>query len=60
MTYNVFSGTLNPTHLLTYACHCSSGRQPNFAASYSEYYGTYVEGATYNQQGGPYSSFILF
>ena len=35
------------------ARHSSSGRQPNFVASYKERnYGTFAEGATYIRQGG--------
>jgi len=37
------------------ARHSSSGRQPNFAASYKEWnYGTFAEGAIYIRQGGHY------
>jgi len=35
------------------ARHSSSGREPNFAASYKEWnFGTFAEGATYIRQGG--------
>jgi len=48
MTYNVFSGTLNPTHFTS-----SSGCQSNFAAWYKEWnYETFAEGATYIRPGG--------
>ena len=50
--------TLHPNLVFAYissvtAHHCSSGHQPNFAASYMEWnYRTFAEGATYIQQGG--------
>jgi len=50
--------TLRPSLAFAYigsviARHSSSGRQPNFAASYKERnYGTFADGTTYIRQGG--------
>ena len=51
--------TLRPSLAFAYigsvyaARHSSSGRQPNFVASYKELnYGTFADGATYIRQGG--------
>jgi len=50
--------TLRPSLAFSYigsvtARHSSSGRQPNFAAWYTEWnYGTFAEGATYIRLGG--------
>jgi len=49
--------SLRPSLASSYICsvtvrHCSSGRQPIFAAWYKEWnYGTFAEGATYIRQG---------
>jgi len=50
--------TLRPSLAFSYtasitAWHCSSAREPNFAAWYTEWnYGTFADGTTYIQLGG--------